>query len=667
MTMRHILTIDELESHAQEVGVKAINLARLVFIGCNVPPLIVIPASVIQRIDNDIINTIIKETLEILKGISTFSVRSATLIEDSSQQSHAGQFLTRLDVSKNDLAVAIKDVITHAEKRLDHDLSKCSIIIQEYIPADYSGVTFTRHPSCLRQLLIEYHKGIGEHLVSGAIRPTSKELFWTEPLPSHELPLAIMVPAFELIERTFEHPQDIEWCIRGSEFFLLQSRPVTTINSKQYQGLLYLDRELPSEIPFRYEQTPICEIAPRPTPFTLSILKRLYAKNGPIDRVYQKYGIRYESKDFLKILGNQLYIDREQELYSLFPTHTYLRSPYSETPRFNSLNCCGQSIKNLFAFGKMNVSDIREYEHQLKDLLVSIPQSSDSSKTWAFFDHAYETIFEVNVFAEKFISRLEVALKAHSISSISILSSSFRLNFFKPTLTIQPQPWVGNGLEIAEHEAFIAKNPNYQKDEALDTWWATLPEYQKRFLSPIITHAVAFDDLRERGRWLTVGCMNMLKQSANPWTPFMTIDEYEDKALDIPIEDRTQAYAQFSEWNFPSVLTNLDVSASVKTLKGVSAGKAKGVLVTREQLDNHPGESLILYSEMLTPDLVQFFPRINGIVSAQGGTLSHLAIMAREQHIPVVTHVDLSKQTFTFGDTVEIDGEEGEVGRGPDK
>ena len=31
------------------------------------------------------------------------------------------------------------------------------------------------------------------------------------------------------LEQIFGSPQDIEWCIRGSEIFLLQSRPITSL------------------------------------------------------------------------------------------------------------------------------------------------------------------------------------------------------------------------------------------------------------------------------------------------------------------------------------------------------------------------------------------------------------------------------------------------------
>ncbi len=96
-------------------------------------------------------------------------------------------------------------------------------------------------------------------------------------------------------------------------------------------------------------------------------------------------------------------------------------------------------------------------------------------------------------------------------------------------------------------------------------------------------------------------------------------------------------------------------------MKGVSAGSAEGILTIREDLGTHQETAQILYTETLTPDLVQYFGEIKGIVSSHGGVLSHLAILAREQHIPVVTNVDLMKEGIRIGERVRIDGDKGEV------
>lgn len=50
-----------------------------------------------------------------------------------------------------------------------------------------------------------------------------------------------------------------------------------------------------------------------------------------------------------------------------------------------------------------------------------------------------------------------------------------------------------------------------------------------------------------------------------------------------------------------------------------------------------------------------------GIISENGGLLSHLAIIAREREIPVIVNFSLSKSEIKIGDEITMDGSTGEV------
>ena len=78
-------------------------------------------------------------------------------------------------------------------------------------------------------MLVEYHKGIGEAVVSGKVKPHSLELFRNEPLPKNPLHLEQAFALFQKIEEAFSHPQDIEWCVKDGQWYFLQSRPITTL------------------------------------------------------------------------------------------------------------------------------------------------------------------------------------------------------------------------------------------------------------------------------------------------------------------------------------------------------------------------------------------------------------------------------------------------------
>jgi pyruvate,water dikinase len=67
-------------------------------------------------------------------------------------------------------------------------------------------------------------------------------------------------------------------------------------------------------------------------------------------------------------------------------------------------------------------------------------------------------------------------------------------------------------------------------------------------------------------------------------------------------------------------------------------------------------EDLILFTDQLTPDLAQNFSVIKGIVTFQGGLLSHLAILARETSIPIVAGFQWAELEDFLGYRVKIDG-----------
>ena len=53
-----------------------------------------------------------------------------------------------------------------------------------------------------------------------------------------------IVEKFKDIENKHEFPQDIEWCIKDNQFYLLQTRPITTITHKQYEQVNFLEKKL---------------------------------------------------------------------------------------------------------------------------------------------------------------------------------------------------------------------------------------------------------------------------------------------------------------------------------------------------------------------------------------------------------------------------------------
>jgi pyruvate,water dikinase len=94
-----------------------------------------------------------------------------------------------------------------------------------------------------------------------------------------------------------------------------------------------------------------------------------------------------------------------------------------------------------------------------------------------------------------------------------------------------------------------------------------------------------------------------------------------------------------------------------------SSGRVTGVarvILERAGFDAlAPGE--ILVTRFTLPDLVPYFRRISGLVTDEGGAMSHAAIMARESRLPAVTGCGNATKAIRTGDVIQVDGDLGLV------
>ncbi len=100
-------------------------------------------------------------------------------------------------------------------------------------------------------------------------------------------------------------------------------------------------------------------------------------------------------------------------------------------------------------------------------------------------------------------------------------------------------------------------------------------------------------------------------------------------------------------------------------LKGVSG--STGIAVGKVCLINSPKEFYkmkkgdILVCHLTDPEWTPLFKLASAIVADTGSALSHAAIVAREYNIPAVLGVGFATTKFKDGDTIQVDGNTGEV------
>ncbi|KAA0765873.1 phosphoenolpyruvate synthase [Bacillus sp. SH5-2] len=203
-----------------------------------------------------------------------YAVRSSATAEDLPHASFAGQQDTYLNViGKEAILQHIKKcwaslftdraVIYRMQNGFDHNQVSISVVVQRMIFPEASGILFTADPitSNRKVLSIDASFGLGEALVSGlvsadnykvkegeivdkmiatkkvaiyALKEAGTETKQIDPAQQKlqtlsEQQILQLARIGRQIEAYFGCPQDIEWCLAGDTFYIVQSRPITTL------------------------------------------------------------------------------------------------------------------------------------------------------------------------------------------------------------------------------------------------------------------------------------------------------------------------------------------------------------------------------------------------------------------------------------------------------
>ncbi|MFB7817643.1 phosphoenolpyruvate synthase [Paenibacillus chitinolyticus] len=203
-----------------------------------------------------------------------YAVRSSATAEDLPHASFAGQQDTYLNIIGVDAILqhiskcwaslfTDRAVIYRMQNGFDHSQVYLSVIVQRMVFPQASGILFTADPitSNRKRLSIDAGFGLGEALVSGLVSAdcyqvqegevvnmriaTQKLAIYgrkeggTETVQLHpeqqkaqtltEQQILQLARIGRQIEAYFGCPQDIEWCLAHDTFYMVQSRPITTL------------------------------------------------------------------------------------------------------------------------------------------------------------------------------------------------------------------------------------------------------------------------------------------------------------------------------------------------------------------------------------------------------------------------------------------------------
>ncbi len=204
------------------------------------------------------------------------AVRSSATSEDSAAAAWAGQLDTYLNTTEENLLANVKKcwaslftpraIFYRFEKGLHGTPISVAVVVQKMIQSEVSGIAFSVHPVTqdYDQLIIEAGFGLGEAIVSGSVTPDSyvieksswklldknittqeRGLFrkdeggndWQDiPTTKGEQPTLTddevigLAKLIVKIERHYGFPVDVEWAREKNSFYIVQSRPITTLN-----------------------------------------------------------------------------------------------------------------------------------------------------------------------------------------------------------------------------------------------------------------------------------------------------------------------------------------------------------------------------------------------------------------------------------------------------
>ena len=247
----------------QRIGSKASSLRFLASRGFATPVTHVCTWDAYERYaegDARIIDDLRTELAPAIDDQKRYAVRSSANLEDGPSLSFAGQFTSVLDVQGvDDILKAVQhiwdstkssSVQTYLEQRGSGVQGlKMAVIIQKMVPAEVSGVAFSKNPyTGLDEVLVEAVRGSGEILVQDGVTPerwVNKWGTWTSKPPDFDDGRAIPFGLIEDVVRqakeiagAFGRPVDLEWVFDGRRVSWVQMREITTLDIPVFSNRL---------------------------------------------------------------------------------------------------------------------------------------------------------------------------------------------------------------------------------------------------------------------------------------------------------------------------------------------------------------------------------------------------------------------------------------------
>lgn len=251
-----VITADEYLSFIKSIHLDEIAILATMKGQVSVASLLDIKNKIMAGDIHDDLLAKIVERARHLDGKNGFIVRSSAVSEDGERESSAGLYDSYVCETIDDLPIKIKscwasifneNAVFYLNNRTPNTIQRMSIIVQELIVPDVSGVIFSADPVSGHKdkIIIEVVKGACENLVSGSDTPDRYiidkkghnilERYLTQSGVA-KVSVNILKKLANLtsqIEKIMViDGLDLEWGVCENVIYIFQSRPITTLGTK---------------------------------------------------------------------------------------------------------------------------------------------------------------------------------------------------------------------------------------------------------------------------------------------------------------------------------------------------------------------------------------------------------------------------------------------------
>lgn len=687
------------------------------------------------------------------------AVRSSATAEDGKDHAWAGQLESYLNTTEDDILNKVKlcwsslftprAIFYRFEKGLDTTKISVAVVVQKMVVSEVSGIAFSVHPVTEdpNQLIIEAGFGLGEAIVSGSVTPDSyviekqprnildinvstqdRGLYrsgnaslehgnneWVNiPEPKASSQVLTKDQILELseiiisIENHYGFPCDIEWAYENGEFYIVQSRPITTLsNNQKYEAKDLIPNiknfthifsrpqsVLRDEIAFilfgPYNHIPSLRVMTVP----------LEGSNRAIyiDSIFLKKLFEYLLNNISTKEGWISHLKQYEEL-----TKKYLKVAQEIKSNIDSdkktlLKLFKKAIETIPGLGDFAWTPV-PIEKILVPQFIELLQN-EHPEDWEEISGAISSPVKLYGYQKMRLDICEAVIN-NQVDSKEVIQKLinlhkyqgeysyveplfdkdyFKSEFSKLTVEVANQEKMRIENEIKHNQTNLDNALAKIKDEKLALWATVINEYTflrtdrvdllKKIQVPIrdILDRIAEHLSKDSGKtWTRFDVVNLLNAEI--------IDYLENKLVpDLGVALKRNEAIYYRTRDDLKVINDIEIVEKIKdsintvtdktikgtiAFKGVAKGEVKMVFSKADLPKVKKGD--ILVSRTTMPDYTPAMEIAAAFITEEGGITSHAAIIARELKKPCIVATGNCTKVLKDGDIVEVDAENGIV------